>query len=169
MTLSRSTPLRQKTPLKRSAWNKKPPVERGPGLAHRVAQALGTVFKPTRKEPSVFRSEKHLNNVRCLPCVRCGKRPRSQAAHLNLQLGGKGMGVKASDALTVPLCADGFLYRGCHSQFDQGALYPKDTAAAVSVGWLQETRTLMRRLGTWEVEAEADVERFLAQYLRRDQ
>ena len=169
MTLSRSTPLRQKTPLKRSAWNKKPPVDRGPGLAHRVAQALGTVFKPARREPSVFRSEAHLRNVASLPCVRCGLVGRSQAAHLNLQLGGKGMGLKASDALTVPLCADGFLYRGCHSLFDQGALYLKDVAATTSIVWLQETRTLMRAMGLWEPEAEADVERFLGQYLRRDQ
>ncbi len=58
------------------------------------------------------RSSKRLDAVRKLPCVTCGK-PNSQAAHSNSAKHSKGMGTKASDEFTIPLC------HNHHVEFDQ--------------------------------------------------
>lgn len=59
-----------------------------------------------------MRSTKRLNEIRALPCVRCGY-PHSQAAHSNFSEHGKGKGIKADDKYTIPLC------HICHQWFDQ--------------------------------------------------
>ena len=59
-----------------------------------------------------MRSTKRLNEIRALPCVRCGY-PHSQAAHSNFSEHGKGKGIKADDKYTIPLCPS------CHQWFDQ--------------------------------------------------
>lgn len=59
-----------------------------------------------------MRSKKRLNEIRALPCVRCGQSP-SQAAHSNSGKHGKGKGIKADDKYTIPLC------HSCHQWFDQ--------------------------------------------------
>ncbi len=69
---------------------------------------------------SPFRSEKYRRFVASLPCIYCGAEDRSQAAHANSSLFGKGLGVKGTDAAIFPLCAYSPGGRGCHSQFDQG-------------------------------------------------
>lgn len=59
------------------------------------------------------RDNKRLSQIRSLPCCQCGASPRSQAAHSNFGIHGKGKGVKADDKYTIPLCdAD-------HKRFDQ--------------------------------------------------
>ncbi|MDU4062390.1 MAG: hypothetical protein E7H59_14690 [Acinetobacter baumannii] len=58
-----------------------------------------------------MRSTKRLNEIRALPCVRCGY-PHSQAAHSNFSEHGKGKGIKADDNYTIPLC------HICHRWFD---------------------------------------------------
>ena len=58
-----------------------------------------------------MRSTKRLNEIRKLPCVRCGGGP-SQAAHSNFGEHGKGKGIKADDRYTIPLC------HICHRWFD---------------------------------------------------
>jgi len=52
---------------------------------------------------------KHLSWVRNLPCLVCGHWPPNQAHHI-LRDVDRGMGLKASDAYTLPLCMN------CHSQ-----------------------------------------------------
>ena len=59
------------------------------------------------------RNNKRLEQIRSLPCVQCGAPPRSQAAHSNFGEHNKGMGVKADDRYTLPLCVV------CHQDFDQ--------------------------------------------------
>lgn len=54
-------------------------------------------------------NKKHLNWIRSLPCLVCGKWPPNQAHHLLTNVN-RGMGLKASDDYTLPLCMD------CHSQ-----------------------------------------------------
>lgn len=46
-----------------------------------------------------------------LPCCQCGKTP-VDIAHSNFVEHGKGMGIKANDKYTIPLC------RKCHREFD---------------------------------------------------
>ena len=54
-----------------------------------------------------------LKQIRALPCVRCLAPPPSQACHANWGEFGKGMGIKASDDYTIPLCPS------CHQWLDQ--------------------------------------------------
>ena len=59
------------------------------------------------------RDNKRLEQIRSLPCCECGRPPRSQAAHSNFGIHGKGKGVKADDKYTIPLC------HSCHRDLDQ--------------------------------------------------
>jgi len=59
------------------------------------------------------RNNKRLEQIRSLPCCECGRPPRSQAAHSNFGIHGKGKGVKADDKYTIPLC------HSCHANLDQ--------------------------------------------------
>ena len=155
--------LQRKTPMKRTK------SDRSQGLGHKVAAALNFLRPLERKPESVFRSRQHRMNVAALDCVSCGRSKRSQAAHLNLLAAGKGLGLKASDALLVPLCCDELGRRGCHHQLDQGAAYDKSTSAAYQIQWLQETRDQLRARRQWPEEAEADMQRLLGAYLRRQE
>src|SRR5690606_35498186 len=153
--------LQRKTPMKRSK------ADRAQGLGHKVAAALNFLRPLERKPESVFRSRQHRMNVAALDCACCGRSKRSQAAHLNLLAAGKAKSLKASDALTVPLCCDEIGRRGCHYQLDQGGVYDKATSAAYQIQWLQETRDQLRARRQWPEEAESDMQRLLGAYLRR--
>jgi hypothetical protein len=61
-----------------------------------------------------FRSEAYRRYVASHPCFGCGIADWSQCAHAN----GGGMGTKASDLETFPLCATRPGHMGCHMQFD---------------------------------------------------
>lgn len=73
--------------------------------------------------------QKRLARIRQLPCIRCLAPPPSQACHANwatdfFKDGGKGMGIKASDAYTIPLC------NACHQWLDQYQEMDRDKAKA---------------------------------------
>ena len=59
-----------------------------------------------------MRDAKRLAAIRKLPCVMCGRTP-VDAAHSNQGAHNKGMGLKACDSKTIPLC------RHHHQEFDQ--------------------------------------------------
>ena len=59
-----------------------------------------------------MRDSKRLAAIRKLPCVVCGRSP-VDAAHSNQSKHGKGMGLKACDSKTIPLC------RQHHIDYDQ--------------------------------------------------
>ena len=59
-----------------------------------------------------MRDRKRLAAIRKLPCVVCGSSP-VDAAHSNQSSHGKGMGLKACDTKTIPLC------RNHHVEYDQ--------------------------------------------------
>jgi hypothetical protein len=88
------------------------------------------------KQPT-YRSEAWRRAVASLPCV-CCMREGSQAAHRNE---GKGMGLKTSDAWTVPLCPS------CHSEFDQGRRWDKQTKREMFDAWLILTIDALAREG----------------------
>lgn len=159
--LKRYTPLRMTKPMSRSREKK------GPGLAQRVAQLVGTALGHKHSDPSVFRSEKHRRNVAALPCICCGKERSSQAAHLNLLALGKGMGLKLSDALTIPLCATSLGRIGCHAMLDSSGKYSKSASETLQITWLHQTRDRLIALDQWPQAAEADVVRFVGTFLRR--
>ena len=59
-----------------------------------------------------MRDAKRLAAIRKLHCVVCGRSP-VDAAHSNQSKHGKGMGLKACDSKTIPLC------RNHHQEFDR--------------------------------------------------
>ena len=85
-----------------------------------------------------MRSNKRLQVVRSLPCVRCGN-PNSMAAHSNSSKHGKGRGIKASDAFVIPLCAT------CHAAFDRFELGNRAESEAMFEKWLVKTELMMRK------------------------
>ena len=88
-----------------------------------------------------MKSRKYLMAVASLPCVSCGIEGMSQAAHANT---GKAMGKKlVSDFDTFPLCADRPGVRGCHSRFDQGAMFSKQERREVEQRWISWTRNAL--------------------------
>lgn len=64
-----------------------------------------------------LRSERHRRIVASLDCSCCGRSGPSQAAHANFSTG---MGLKACDSLTFPLCPE------CHRHHDQGGMRRQD-------------------------------------------
>lgn len=166
--LNRTTPMRRGQPLKRSNWLRSRITKvKQAGVAQRLAESLGLAANHKPKPPSVFRSVQHSRHVAALDCACCGKPGRSQAAHLNLLALGKGKGIKASDALQVPLCADGLMVRGCHSLLDQGGIYDKVQSASLQIKWLHDTRDALRARNQWPEAAEADMARLVGAYLAR--
>ncbi|RKG47259.1 DUF968 domain-containing protein [Acinetobacter cumulans] len=85
-----------------------------------------------------MRSAKRLAEIRKLPCVRCGQSP-SQAAHSNSSKHGKGRGIKADDAYTVPLC------HSCHSQFDQYKLGSRGESEKLFEQWLVRVERMLNQ------------------------
>lgn len=83
-----------------------------------------------------MRSTKRLNEIRKLLCIKCGQSP-SQAAHSNSSKHGKGRGIKASDAFTVPLCYS------CHSAFDKFELGTRQESEAMFEQWLEKTKRML--------------------------
>lgn len=79
------------------------------------------------KQPT-HRSEAWRRAVASLPCICCKREGMTQAAHPNHR--GKGMGLKAHDCWTVPLCAD------CHREFDQGSKWSKQEKRDLMDGWI---------------------------------
>ncbi|WP_232462551.1 DUF968 domain-containing protein [Bordetella genomosp. 9] len=86
-----------------------------------------------------YRSKKHLQNVASLACVCCGRAGPSQAAHANF---GKGMGLKACDTQTFPLCPE------CHREHDAGGM-PRDERRRREVVYVDRTRAELISRSLW--------------------
>ena len=93
-----------------------------------------------------IRSKAYLRLVAQLPCMHCGIWGYSQAAHANT---GKGMALKACDLQTFPLCCDRPGQRGCHSLFDQGALFGKEARRLIEPAWVADTQRRIHAMGIW--------------------
>lgn len=119
--------------------------------AFRAPQPVATTpAEPVTKDAPV-RSEPYRRAVASLPCAICGVPGYSQAAHANQ---GKGMGIKASDLDSFPLCtvhpgADGRLVQGCHENFDQGALFTKAVRRELEPVWAADTQRRILAMGLW--------------------
>lgn len=65
-------------------------------------------------KPRRYQNKSYRRFVASFPCFNCGIEGYSQCAHAN----GGGMGTKASDLDTFPLCAARPGHQGCHVLFD---------------------------------------------------
>lgn len=153
-----------RSPMKRTAWPRPAPTtvqrprDREQRLTERAAAAMQnvvprasvmglptTLSRPVLKDEPI-RSKAYLRLVAQLPCKHCGIWGYSQAAHANT---GKGMALKACDLQTFPLCADRPGQRGCHSQFDQGALFGKEARRLIEPAWVADTQRQIHAMGIW--------------------
>jgi hypothetical protein len=115
-----------------------------------ISTACAPVLKAT-----VVRSETYRRAVATLPCMSCSVPGISQCAHANT---GKGMGTKACDLRSFPLCACQLGRQGCHARFDQGALFPKLARQAIEEAWIADTQRRIQAMGLWPfVQASAPV------------
>ncbi len=89
----------------------------------------------------MLRSAKLRRLVADLPCMCCGQRGQTQAAHANFQCFGKGMGIKASDAALMALCVR------CHAELDQGQAMTKEERRAVQYEWMAKTWVMLAESG----------------------
>lgn len=109
-----------------------------------VAISSATVRAVPKDLP--IRSKAYLRLVAQLPCLHCGIWGYSQAAHSSQ---GKGMALKACDLQTFPLCCDRPGQRGCHSLFDQGALFGKEARRLIEPAWVADTQRRIHAMGDW--------------------
>ncbi|WP_234704878.1 DUF968 domain-containing protein [Achromobacter marplatensis] len=138
-TLKRSTPMRTNAPM---SWSK---AERKEGLGRKVEIVMGFYRPPGHKLPTLLRSEQHRRNVAALNCACCGRHGPSQAAHANIT---KGMGLKACDSLTFPLCPE------CHRDLDQGGKFTKEARRQREWVYVDATRAELMALRQWTPEIE---------------
>ena len=116
-----------------------------PGAFRAPEPVASAPAAPISKDNPV-RSQQYLRVVASLPCIACGIQGYSQAAHANT---GKGMGIKACDLQTFPLCADRPGQRGCHTLFDQGALFNKEARRLIEPAWVADTQRQIHAMGDW--------------------
>ena len=99
---------------------------------------------PVTKDNPV-RSQQYLRAVASLPCIACGIQGYSQAAHLPPEA----KGMKQSDLLTFPLCCTRVGIAGCHQDYDQYRLFPREAAMTVGRAWAADTRRKVQAMGLW--------------------
>ena len=149
MSLTRKTPLRQKTPLKRGA-----PMQQRSALKS-GCKRLPSRRGKTRATKTMYRNRALLDLAKGMPCklrvpgVCCGDPRTVVACHSNQSRHGKAGWLKAHDWAAAWGC------RACHAYIDQnttGATY-EEKVALWEAGF-QETRLSLIVLGLWPLEAE---------------
>ena len=91
------------------------------------------------------RSEAYRRLVASLPCIACGIQGYSQAAHLPPEA----KAMKQSDLLTFPLCCTRVGIPGCHQDYDQYRLFPREAAMTVGRAWAADTQRRIQTMGMW--------------------
>lgn len=148
-----STLKPSRKPMARSAWKPRSREKRGPGLAQRVAFAVGTNIKHERISDDK-RNEQHRRNVAALGCLITGK--PAQACHVNFD---KGMGLKVCDSLCFPLCPE------LHREHDQGGM-PRMERIRREWEYVDQTRALLIRRNQWPAEIEVAYQRAIVPLVR---
>ena len=92
------------------------------------------------------RSESYRRFVASHPCFACNVEGYSQCAHAN----GGGMGTKASDLETFPLCASRPGSLGCHFRFDQSMGMDKRQRRELTAVYVERMQAIARKAGRKE-------------------
>lgn len=142
--------LKRSKPMSRGKGFKRPERERTPQPVYRLARPceaaqVSEAAVPVPKAAPV-RSETYRRLVASLPCIHCGVEGFSNHAHANT---GKGAGAKGCDLFAFPLCVDRPGVMGCHSMFDQHALFAKAPRRVIEVEWARRTVVFIISAGRW--------------------
>ncbi len=111
--------------------------------AFRAPQPVATAPAAPITKDNPVRSKQYLRTVASLPCIACGIQGYSQAAHLPPEA----KGMKQSDLLTFPLCCTRVGIPGCHQDYDQYRLFPRDAAMTVGRAWAADTQRRLLAMG----------------------
>ena len=151
--------MMRRTPYRRAATSTTPETEqeREQRLMDKARRAMNSVAPraanmgssttaaaPIPKAAPV-RSEAYRRAVASLPCIACGIQGYSQAAHLPPEA----KGMKQSDLLTFPLCCTRVGIPGCHQDYDQYRLFPREAAMTVGRAWAADTQRRIHAMGLW--------------------
>jgi hypothetical protein len=143
-------PRLQRVTMRRTAFKQPARPERipmaWPGVQHFAAPAVIQDVVMAQPKECAVRSEPYRRLVAAMACKACGISGYSQAAHPNT---GKGAGIKADDRECFALCCDRPGVRGCHPQFDQGAMFSKAVRQAIEPVWAADTRRAIVAAGQW--------------------
>src|SRR5258706_2799319 len=101
---------------------------------------------PSFLKTKPLRSESYRRWVASLPCISCGIEGYSQCAHAN----GGGMGTKASDLDTFPLCCARPGHAGCHIMFDACVGMTKAQRRELTDSYLERMQRIARAAGRKE-------------------
>ena len=113
--------------------------------AFRAPQPVATTPVVQVPKDAPVRSEAYRRAVASLPCIACGIQGYSQAAHLPPEA----KGMKQSDLLTFPLCCTRVGIPGCHQDYDQYRLFPREAAMTVGRAWAADTQRRIHAMGMW--------------------
>lgn len=142
--------MKRSAPMSRGKGFKRPERERTPPPAYTLdrpcsAAVISTTALPVPKAQPV-RSETYRRLVAALPCIHCGIEGFSNHAHANT---GKGVATKVCDLFAFPLCVDRPGAMGCHSMFDQHALFAKAPRRVIELEWARRTVRFIVGAGHW--------------------
>ncbi|HBH39420.1 MAG TPA: hypothetical protein DDX06_13680 [Curvibacter sp.] len=86
--------------------------------------------------------------VRAMPCMHCGRGPRSQFCHGDQ---GKGMGLKTDDRTGWPGCGPDLATNapGCHWLIGTSGQIPKEERRALEKKYAAQTRAAVLASGKW--------------------
>lgn len=151
----------KRSPMKRSLPPPRKPAKvieyqprpRTPAKPVLVADGKARMVVPVPKAQPL-RDEGYRRLVATLPCCWCAVIGHSQAAHANF---GKGMGIKASDAETFPLC--GPSGNNCHQHLDQGGQLIKAQRREYEELWACHTRMRLRQMAAGDADVRKIVSR----------
>ena len=113
--------------------------------AFRAPQPVGATPAAQVHKAAPVRNEAYRRAVASLPCIACGIQGYSQAAHLPPEA----KGMKQSDLLTFPLCCTRVGIPGCHQDYDQYRLFPREAAMTVGRAWAADTQRRIQAMGMW--------------------
>jgi hypothetical protein len=132
--MKRSQPTTE--PRGRQWEGEAPAIER---RACRMADTRDRLSVAVPKENPV-RDEAYRRLVAEQDCAHCGRPGPSQCAHSDQ---GKGLGIKASDLETYPLCADQPGRQGCHSVIGASGLFTREQRRTLESRYVALTKALL--------------------------
>lgn len=136
--------LTQRTPMNRGKGFRRPvytppPAPPARPLLRKPDYSISLSVVVVEKENALQHSG-YINLVRGMPCARCGKAPRSQFCHADMD---KGMGIKTDCRRGWPGCAD------CHYFVGTSGTLPKEARRLVEAVYAQQTREKIIAAGLW--------------------
>ena len=148
--------MMRRTAMKRTGWPRRSPItssvamrgSRPPSVPSQPARAVMAVISwagvAIQKERAI-RSEPYRRLVAAMPCINCQLVGFSQAAHLPPD----GKGIKQDDRQIFPLCCTRMGIPGCHADYDQYRMFPREKAVEVGIEWAKQTRRQITQAGEW--------------------